>query len=328
MYSIESSTNNMSLQIGILYGKLELLIANSNWKTEFAELMKYRSSIAAITTDKDIFNKLPSDRVASKKMIVDALGENKYLEYVHYKKVLEKINPKEIIPISIESLKDIHNQILPEDEFTLRSNPRLLPKKIRVNNITKEVNLEVKTKPGDVVKKLEEFLKWFDENYLNENPIILAALGHFHISEIHPFSDGNGRLSNILGNIGFAAGNIFSKKIFAIEYYLLQNIEIYYEILEEVIETNDYTKWISFYTEALLASLIDSARLIKKITYGAVDIERNRQVELSDLEFKTLKILSERPNIKIVDMAKELNCSRQNVYRIINKLKENDLIFD
>lgn len=112
----------MSLQIGILYGKLELLIANSNWKTEFAELMKYRSSIAAITTDKDIFNKLPSDRVASKKMIVDALGENKYLEYVHYKKVLEKINPKEIIPISIESLKDIHNQILPEDEFTLRSN--------------------------------------------------------------------------------------------------------------------------------------------------------------------------------------------------------------
>lgn len=327
MYRIESSTNNMSLRLGILYGKLELLIANSSWKNELEEIMKYRASVAAVTTDKNTFDKLPRDQVASKKMIVDAIGEEGYQEYVHYKRVLEKISPKSLLPLSLESLMDIHHAILPEDEFTLRQNIKLLPKRVIANNVIKEVQLQVKTTPGQIGEKLDKFINWFNQNYKTENPIALAALAHYYIAEIHPFSDGNGRLSNILGNAGFVAGSIFSKKIFAIEYYLLHNIEMYFEIIEEVTETGDLTKWISFYTEALLSSLIDTSRLIKKITFGAVDIEHNRQLELNELEIKTLKILSEKPTMKITDIAAELNCSRQYIYKILNKLKENQLTF-
>lgn len=328
MYTIEKSTNNMSLRIGILYGKLELLIANSTWKNEFEELIKYQASISAVTTDKNIFNKLPVQTVPSKKMIIELLGEDKYEEYIHYKKALEELVPKLKVPFTIESIKDLHHQILPQDEFTFRKNAKLLPKQIRVNNIIKEVNLEVRTKPHEIVGKLNKFFQWFNKDYPNENPVVLAALAHLEIAQIHPFSDGNGRLSNIMGNVGFASNGIFTKKFFAIEYFLLQNIEIYYEILEETVETGDQTKWISFYTEALLGSLINAADLIKKITYGAVDVEENKHIELTELETKTMQIITVKPNIKMTDLAVELNCSRQNVYRIINKLKELNLILD
>ena len=326
MYRIESSTNNMSLQIGIIYGKIELLIANASWKDQLEELTKYRASISAITTDKNIFEKLPADSVPAKKLIIAVLGAQKYAEYTHYRKVLERITPRTLAPLSIDVLKHIHHEILPEDEFTFRENAKLLPKLVTVNNIVKEVELQVRTTPEEIVGKLTKFLTWFNSNYSGENPIILAALAHYYIVEIHPFSDGNGRLSNILGNVGFVAGGLFSKKIFAIEHYLLQNIEIYYEHIEEATLTGDLTKWISFYTEALLASLIDTSKLIKKITFGAVDIEHNRQVKLNELETKVLQILSQRPSTKITQIATELDCSRQYIHTIINRLKVDGMV--
>lgn len=326
MYLIENSTNNMSLQIGILYGKLELLIANSAWSKELKEIISYRAAIAAVTTDKNIFEKIPATSIPKPKQIIDAVGAKGYAEYSNYRASLDQVTAKAAAPLTLLSLMQIHNSILPEDEFTLRQNEVIPAKRITVNNVVKKVELKVKTKPKDIEAELNGFIEWFNNSYRHENPIILAALGHYKIAEIQPFSDGNGRLGNIIGNLGFLGGGIFNKKLFAIEYFLLNNIEMYYELLQEATKTGDLTKWISFYTEALFSSLLDTARLIKQVTFGAVDIENNKQIELNELEAKTLKIMSVSPTRKVSEIADELGCTRQYVYKILNKLKQHNLL--
>lgn len=47
---------------------------------------------------------------------------------------------------------------------------------------------------------LQEFLNWYKENKNKLHPIIIAALVHLKLVTIHPFSDGNGRISRLIMN--------------------------------------------------------------------------------------------------------------------------------
>ena len=48
--------------------------------------------------------------------------------------------------------------------------------------------------------ELEEFFKWYNLNKKKLNPFILSVLSKFKFVSIHPFTDGNGRISRIIMN--------------------------------------------------------------------------------------------------------------------------------
>lgn len=54
--------------------------------------------------------------------------------------------------------------------------------------------------PAEVYPLLKEFFKWYEQNRKKLNPIELAALVHLKFVTIHPFGDGNGRISRVLMN--------------------------------------------------------------------------------------------------------------------------------
>jgi Fic family protein len=54
--------------------------------------------------------------------------------------------------------------------------------------------------PAELDALLNEFFKWYSRAYGNANPVILAALVHLRFVSIHPFSDGNGRISRLMMN--------------------------------------------------------------------------------------------------------------------------------
>lgn len=47
---------------------------------------------------------------------------------------------------------------------------------------------------------LKEFYSWYNKSKKTMNPVKLAALVHFKFVSIHPFSDGNGRISRLMMN--------------------------------------------------------------------------------------------------------------------------------
>ncbi len=47
---------------------------------------------------------------------------------------------------------------------------------------------------------LKEFFDWYNKERKNIHPVELAGLVHLKFVTIHPFSDGNGRLSRLMMN--------------------------------------------------------------------------------------------------------------------------------
>ncbi len=55
--------------------------------------------------------------------------------------------------------------------------------------------------PRFVPALLKQFYRWYDaESTTTANPVELAGLAHFRFVSIHPFGDGNGRISRLLMN--------------------------------------------------------------------------------------------------------------------------------
>lgn len=52
----------------------------------------------------------------------------------------------------------------------------------------------------EVYPMLTEFFKWYDKNKNNLHPVELAAMSHLKFVTIHPFGDGNGRISRLIMN--------------------------------------------------------------------------------------------------------------------------------
>ena len=54
--------------------------------------------------------------------------------------------------------------------------------------------------PAELDTLLHEFFIWYNKNKSKLNPVVLAALIHLKFVTIHPFSDGNGRISRLMMN--------------------------------------------------------------------------------------------------------------------------------
>ncbi len=54
--------------------------------------------------------------------------------------------------------------------------------------------------PGSLNSLLKDFFSWYRKNQGKYDPVEFAALAHLKFVTIHPFTDGNGRISRLLAN--------------------------------------------------------------------------------------------------------------------------------
>lgn len=100
--------------------------------------------------------------------------------------------------------------------------------KVRVNGIGM-INLFKTTKPADVETELDALL----EKFQNKGVLSFEDIVEFHVcfERIHPFGDGNGRMSRLLTTLllyrsGFSVG-----KYISLEAKIAKNKDLYYEAL-------------------------------------------------------------------------------------------------
>jgi len=119
----------------------------------------------------------------------------------------------------------------------------------------------------DVAKFMNDFIKFYNKNndsLLHNDPFIKAALIHFLFVKIHPFVDGNGRVSRILHNLKFT--NLINKTYIDkngvelglklaplnISYSIFNNRQSYYDRLASIpfyegADLNDsFNRWLEF----------------------------------------------------------------------------------
>jgi len=98
--------------------------------------------------------------------------------------------------------------------------------KIRKHQVGIAGSRFVPPSPVEVGPSLDDFFKWYDSEKKKLHPVELAALAHLKFVTIHPFADGNGRISRILMNFVLHKHNY---PLFNIEY---RGRSSYYTALE------------------------------------------------------------------------------------------------
>ena len=106
---------------------------------------------------------------------------------------------------------------------------------------------------------MAEILEWLENKELDAHAVIRAAMAHLHVvSVLHPFRDGNGRVSRIIQSLVLAREGLLSPEFASIEEYLGEHTAEYYRVLQTVQggsyqPERDASPWINLCVEAHLA---------------------------------------------------------------------------
>lgn len=107
----------------------------------------------------------------------------------------------------------------------------------------------------DIPMLMEEIVDWLERGDLDAHVAIRAAMAHLHVVSVHPFRDGNGRISRIVQSLVLAREGLLAPEFVSIEEYLGRNTDAYYATLQKVQggkyhPERDATPWVRFCVQA------------------------------------------------------------------------------
>jgi Fic family protein len=100
--------------------------------------------------------------------------------------------------------------------------------------------------PTELSAELTDFFKWYNKQKSSYHPVVLAGLVHLRLVTIHPFGDGNGRITRLLMNIVLSNNNY---PLFIIDY---KHRKSYYSALEKSQVKDDDSYFLSWFIKSYL----------------------------------------------------------------------------
>lgn len=137
--------------------------------------------------------------------------------------------------------------------------------------------LEYRGPDGDlVVPLMDEVVEWLATDDPETDVVVKAAMAHLNVISVHPFRDGNGRISRIVQSLILARGGLGSPEFFSIEEYLRDHTQQYYAALRETQggsyqPERDATGWVAFCLEA---HLVQARQRLSQIEQAAARWQR------------------------------------------------------
>ena len=140
-------------------------------------------------------------------------------------------------------------------------------------------------------------------NYLNSetetHPVLLSGIAQFQLVHIHPFLDGNGRISRLLSTLCLYRAEYDFKRLFTISEYYDRDRAAFYRAIQGVRENDmDMTGWLEFFVEGL------SNQLAEVRESGEQAIRRDVLIKehgLSDRQAKAIGHILEHVSLTIQD---------------------------
>ena len=166
--------------------------------------------------------------------------------------------------------------------------------------------------PFDTPRLMTELVAWTRTNLEREDlhPLIAIAIFVVVFLEIHPFEDGNGRVSRILTTLLLLRAGYDYVPFSSLESIVEQNKETYYASLRQTqgtirTESPNWAPWLTFFLKSLHQQ---KTRIERKI-------ERERIIlgDLPELSVQILELCRERGRVTVAQAAKAARANRNTV---------------
>ena len=141
-----------------------------------------------------------------------------------------------------------------------------------------------------VPDEMNHFLNWFNSEDTPRD-YVKSAVAHFWFVSIHPFDDGNGRISRAIADMALSQADNSTMRCFSISRQINKEKRHYYKILEQQQKGSlDITKWIEWYLDCMLRAIEDAEKLLSSILNKAVFWQLHSQTTMTDRQRNTLNI--------------------------------------
>lgn len=169
--------------------------------------------------------------------------------------------------------------------------------------------------------RMRDLVEWAGQAYSEKklHPLLITAIVVVEFLAIHPFQDGNGRLSHLLTTYLLLREGYHYVPYSSLEAVVEQSKEAYYLALRQTqgtlkTETPDWQPWILFFLRALKHQ--------KKRLEAKVEQENILFMQLPDLSLKILQLVQSRGRATISDIVTITNANRNTVKKHLETLVE------
>ncbi|MBS1248562.1 MAG: hypothetical protein MAG431_00114 [Chloroflexi bacterium] len=215
-----------------------------------------------------------------------------------------------------EILKYVEKDIVHRGEYKKQENQVHM-----VNEAGESVGILFETTPAYLTpKEMQELVEWSQAATDNQrhHPLLIIANFLVHFLQIHPFQDGNGRLSRILTNLLMLQAGYTYMPYVSHEKIIEDNKPEYYLALRQSQKTlgteqESVVPWLEFFLEATLHQAKKALTLLSE--ENVEDLLSPRQLQVWDyMQDKTEKEVTPR------ELSEKLDIPRPTISQVLNKL--------
>jgi Fic family protein len=136
-----------------------------------------------------------------------------------------------------------------------------------------------------------KFLDWFN-NRQNLDPVLKAAIAHLWFVTIHPFDDGNGRITRALTDMQLARADNSPNRFYSMSAQIEKERNAYYDILEHTQKgTLDITEWLIWFLTCLGRAMDSTMDVLEKVSVRTDFWDKHRDTALNARQKKMVDTL-------------------------------------
>lgn len=143
--------------------------------------------------------------------------------------------------------------------------------------------------PERVPAEMEQFLAWYNNPDVPATPL-KAAIAHFWFVCIHPFDDGNGRITRALSDMILARAEDSNLRYYSMSKAIYADRKNYYLELERAQRGTDITNWLMWFLNTLLVAVKDSDTVIGNVLNKTYFWHIHEDIVCSERQKKVLNI--------------------------------------
>ncbi|TPV31844.1 Fic family protein [Paucihalobacter ruber] len=182
------------------------------------------------------------------------------------------------------------------------------------------------TEPHLTAGEMQELIEWTNHQLEEKklHPAFITAIFVYEFLSIHPYQDGNGRLSRLLTTLLLLKQGYNFIAYVSFEHEVENRKDMYYRVLMETQkhrETDEelLDKWVIFFLDCLI-------NLTGKLN-AKYEIYNNLKVGTNDRQKEVIEYINEQRTIQIMDLAKDLpQYSRNTLKKDLQYLVKEGLI--
>ncbi len=278
----------------------------------------------------DLLSRAISKSLISKSMISKSFKTRDEQEVAGYAEAMDLVfEAYADMGLTENHIRQLHQSLLRHSDKDARhrgSYKALSNNVVALDADGREIGVVFETaSPFDTPREMEALVAW-TRKALNEealHPLLVIAIFIVAFLAIHPFQDGNGRLSRVLTTLLLLRTGYAYVPYASLERVIEENKDLYYKALRRTQttlkgETPDWEPWVGFFLRCLkrqkdsLAARLDRER-----------IAQGSEADLPELSLLILKALGAKERLTIAQLASTTGANRNTL-----KVRLRELVAD